>query len=220
MRRERDRACWLQLIDGNEGLAGLFFFLLSKGKAEKKPKKFEQVLGRAYRKCGEFFFFFGFWPGTGAFFFFLFSCAWGLNLEQVLCGGSTALFFFLGGLNLEQVLGRAYRKCGGSTALFFWGSEPLFSLFPSFPLSFPLFTYFSIFLLSLFSLFLFFFLPFFTSFFPFTTFFTLFPFFSFFPFLFRILFRIFVGLAAAAALPPYLAFPYLTSHYISSPLLP
>ena len=44
----------------------------------------------------------------------------GLNLEQVLCGGSTALFFFLGGLNLEQVLGRAYRKCGGSTALFFF----------------------------------------------------------------------------------------------------
>ncbi len=33
------------------------------------------------------------------------------------CGGSTALFFFLGGLNLEQVL--AYSKCGEEIALFF-----------------------------------------------------------------------------------------------------
>ena len=144
-------------------------------------------------------------------------------------------FLFLRGLNFEQVPGRAYRKCGGSTALFFLGSEPLFSLFHSFPLSFPLFPSFSIFLplflprfylfFSLFFHFYFFFYLFtsfflFFLFFFFLPFFTLFSFFSFFPFLFRILFRIFVGLAAAAALPPYLAFPYLTSHYISSPLLP
>ena len=112
---------------GNEGLAGFFF---SQGKAKKKPKKFEQVLGRAYRKCG----------GSTALFFF-FGC---LNLEQVLgrayrkCGGWTALFFFfwvsepgtgarpslqkmwtvdrtfhfLVDLNFEQVPVRAYRYCG------------------------------------------------------------------------------------------------------------
>ena len=74
---------------------------------------FEQVPVRAYRNCGEWIALFSFFLGGG------------LNLEQVLCGGSTALFFFLGGLNLEQVPGRAYRKCGGSTALFFFlGSEP------------------------------------------------------------------------------------------------
>ena len=68
------RDCWLQLIDGNEGVAGLFFFFfLYEGQGEKQPKMFEQVLGRTYRKCGgstapHFFFFFGrrSEPGTGA----------------------------------------------------------------------------------------------------------------------------------------------------------
>ena len=84
--RERDRDCWLPLIGGNEGLASFF---LAQGKAKKKPSTFlfflvclnlEQVLSRAYRKCGRLFFL---------------VC---LNLEQVLayrkCGESTALFFF------------------------------------------------------------------------------------------------------------------------------
>ena len=42
----------LQLIDGNEGLAGFFFSCAFEGQGEKKTKKFEQVQGRAYRKCG------------------------------------------------------------------------------------------------------------------------------------------------------------------------
>ena len=48
-----------------------FFFAVFEGQGEKKPKKFEQVLGRTYRKCG----------GSTALFFFL---EGGLNLEQVL----------------------------------------------------------------------------------------------------------------------------------------
>ena len=54
--RERDRDCWLQLIDGNEGLAGLFFFfsVLAQGRAKKKPKE--------DRKCGR---------STALFFFFV-----------------------------------------------------------------------------------------------------------------------------------------------------
>ena len=67
----------------------------------------EQVLGRAYRKCGR---------STALFFFFC-----GLNLEQVLayrnCGGATALFFFFGWSEPGTVL--AYRKCGEGIALFF-----------------------------------------------------------------------------------------------------
>ena len=70
---------------------------------------------------------------------------------------------------------------------FFLGSEPLFSLFPSFPLSFPLFPSFSIFL-PLFYLFL----PLFHSFFIFYLFFYLFhSFSSFFSFSFFALFHIF-----------------------------
>ena len=33
---ERDRGCWLPLIDGNERLAGLFFSVLAQGKAKKR----------------------------------------------------------------------------------------------------------------------------------------------------------------------------------------
>ena len=108
-----------------------FFSCAFEGQGEKKPKKFEQVLGRAYRKCGGSTALFFFWgseemeqvPGRAYrkcgglhFSFFL-----GSEPEQVLrayrkCGEWIALFFFFGcgGLNLEQVL------CGGSTALFFF----------------------------------------------------------------------------------------------------
>ena len=61
---ERDSDCCLQLIDGNEGVAGLFFFFFCAcaGEGEKRtPKNFGQVLGRGYRKCG---------GSTALFFFF------------------------------------------------------------------------------------------------------------------------------------------------------
>ena len=146
--RERERDCWLPLIDGNDCLAGFFFSpVLAQGKAKKKPSTFlsfflrsepgtsaslqkmwkvdrtflfflgclnlEQV--QAYRKCVEWTALF-FWrsePGTGA------------SLQKMWRVDRTLLFFC--GLNLEQMLSRAYRKCGRSTALFlfFFGvSEP------------------------------------------------------------------------------------------------
>ena len=157
----------------------------------------------------------------------------------MLCGGSTALFFFFGwsepGTGARPSLQKMWRV---DRAFFLGVSEPLFSLFPSFSTLFPSLSLslplFPLFLTSFYLFFTFFYIFFisFSIFFPlffalFHIFFSVpppfshyFPFFPFFPFLFRILFRIFVGLAAAAALPPYLAFPYLTSHYISSPLLP
>ena len=94
--------------------------MLSKGKAKKKPKKFEQVLGRAHRKCGEWmahFFFLGSEPGTGArpslqkmwrvdrTFFFFFGWRSGPGTGALWRVDRT--FLFLGGLNLEHVLGRA-----------------------------------------------------------------------------------------------------------------
>ena len=44
---ERDRDCCLQLIEGNEGVAGPFFWA-----RRKKLKNFGQVRGRADRNCG------------------------------------------------------------------------------------------------------------------------------------------------------------------------
>ena len=148
-------------------------------------------------------------------------------------------FLFLGGLKIEQVLGRAYRKCGGSTALFFLGSEHLFSLSHSFPLSFPLFPSFSIFLplfylfylfslffhfcyfffylFTSFSSFFSFFLPFFTSFFLSSPFSHYFPFFSFFPFFFAFFFAF--SLAWPRPQPYRLTLPSLTLPHITSPLL-
>ena len=91
-------------MDRCRGSRALFFFL--------GGLNLEQVLGRAYRKCGGstalFFFFWGSEPGTGA----------RPSLQKMWRVDRTFLFF--GCLNLEQVLGRAYRKCGGSTALFFF----------------------------------------------------------------------------------------------------
>ena len=80
----------------------------------------EQVLGRAYRKCGgstwHFSFFWGSEPGTGA----------RPSLQKMWRVDRT--FFFLWCLFFEQVPVRAYRNCGGWIALFFFflgcGSEP------------------------------------------------------------------------------------------------
>ena len=186
------------------------------------------MLGRTYSKCG----------GSTALIFR------SLNLEQVLVpayrklwrvyGTDRTFLLFFWGLNLEQMLSPAYRKCEKWTALFIFFRVLVestftlflfFHLFPSFSIFLPLFPSFSIFLYLFPSVYLFF--LFFLFFCIFSHLFSLlplfshyFPFLSLFPFLFHILFRTFADLAAAAGLPPYLAFPYLTSHYLSSPLLP
>ena len=69
------RDCWLQLIDGNEGVAGLFFFFFSVRGARRKTTKDVRTsarpnLQKMWRvdRTALFFFFFGrrSEPGTGA----------------------------------------------------------------------------------------------------------------------------------------------------------
>ena len=175
----------------------LFFFLRScacAGQGEKKkPKNFGQVPGRADRNCRE---------GRSHFssFFFFGAAVWTWNR----C------------LPIWQKMWRERdRDCWlqsidgneGLAGLFFALLHIFFTLFPSFSFFFLFFLFFSLFL-------------FFCTLSHLFHFFHIISFFStFFPFFFRILFRTFADLAAAA-LPPYLAFPYLASHYLSSPLLP
>ena len=202
---------------------------------------FGQVLGRAYRDCGKRE------VGIADFSFFFFLRRPRRKKNQRTSGRCQAElteiaegrphFFFFSSLNLFFHLIHSFYlffHLFKSFSIFlplFPSFSLFFTLFPLFPLfsffSFSFFVHFHIFFtlfhffsfFSSFSSFFFFslFLPFFTSFSPFSHYF---PFFQFFLFLFRILFRIFADLAAAAALPPYLAFLYLTSHYLSSPFLP
>ena len=113
----------LQLIDGNEGLAGFFFLCFRRARRKKRPKKFEQVLGRAYRKCGGwtalFFFFLVSEPGTGA----------RPSLQKMWRVGIadfSSFFFFLGrsepGTGAWPSLQKMWRV--DRTFLFFWWSEP------------------------------------------------------------------------------------------------
>ena len=140
---ERARDCWLQLIDGNEGLAGLFF-CACEGQGEKKPKNFGQVPGRADRNCGgstalfSFFFWRGSEPGTGA------------GRVDRNCG--------------EREMGLLT-----SVNWWEWGSRwPFFALFHIFFTLLPSFSLFSLFFFALFHIFFTFFTLFlFFTFFPF-----------------------------------------------------
>ena len=180
--REGDRDRWLQLIDGNEGLAGLFFSCALKGQGEKKNKEIRTSAWPSLQKMWTFLFFLG--RPHFSFFF----------------GVWTSFFSF----SLFSPL--------------FPSLYPFFHLFTSF---LTLFTSFSLFFhfLFLFLSFSLFFLFFFALFHIFFSFHHLFHIISFF-FLFSLsFFAFFFAFSLAWPRPqPYLAFPYLTSHYISSPL--
>ena len=193
-----------------------FFSCALEGEGEKKPKKFEQVQGRAHRKCGGstalFFFFFGvFEPGTGA--------LWRVDRTFPFFGWSEPRAGARPSLQKMWRVDRAFfLGCLNLFFLFFTLFHSFLPLFISFSLFFPFFYFFFHLFTSFLPLFTFFFLPFFTSFFPFTTFFTLFPlFFPFFPFFFAFFFAF--SLAWPRPQPCRLTLPSLALPHITSPLL-